>query len=240
MSLGVALVRSHSVDLGSADDSIAVEVKRVTIQNVLQLQAATSVHGGLYPSDRLNRHWTLLVHSAEGRPPAKIRGLADKAVPLLARLEQAEITAEREGETVPPAAHLRGDTKAAMELDRLLSGGTATSVPTSEDLPAGVEIKPSWGIVAPTSPDRFSAHIEEWLLGGYANKLRAQLGASGAAERHAFLYPDSHTPFDWFMKSNAWGVPTRRLELPSEIDALWIGNSGNRIVTYRDGHWSQG
>lgn len=233
-TLGVTLEhadKNGGVDYRSADGSIAVEVTRVTDEDVRQgLRAWSKSEGSAVSGPPLTTCW--LVFTAETTPGLKT--YRQRVHPLIARLEVAGLESfsdQRAGLHV-----LEGREHGDLFRDLLLLNVEhASAVPHTGD-PDPAHVHRVFVTVGGGGSASGSDEAVVMLIDALAVKAdnAQKLGGSGAENRHLFVWIDGATPFgieralshdtpSWDDDGDSgFGLPSLAPQLDPAVTHLWV------------------
>lgn len=219
----------HDLDIVEGDENGAVEVTSAADPESIQLWKLLN-DGQRWIEPQLNGGWMVGL-----TPTARAKRIRDELPALLATLEGLGVPGLR---VLDSRGHPLVDVADDLGIVSLWQSGT--DYPGSIYITIELPTERSGGMV-----DESGDHLARWV-GGFLSEpaqadVRAKLGASGAAARHAFvILPGFSTaPFpvaDTLMGGSA-GVPDEPPSLPAEITHVWVATTWSSGSGLR---WSPG
>ncbi|MDZ5447797.1 hypothetical protein U2F26_34715 [Micromonospora sp. 4G57] len=213
----------RAVDLRAnyAGRTLAIEVKRV-VDAALRESSVAASRLGYVRDERLRLSWHV---SLEHR--ANWKDAAANLPRILLELEALNFPGG-------PPWHL-ASVEALLEEDlgRLRVGGLWPSPPTEKHPPGFYLMPEGWGAAVPgieAIPDFLGSLLADDAMA----RLRAQLRAANADERHAFLWLGWENAEAWALDEPGEKLPATTPQLPEGIDAVWVGGTtvGARLIAW--------
>lgn len=222
----------RAVDLRAtyAGRTLAIEVKRVVDPAFRESSVAAS-QLGYVRDERLLLSWHVsLEHRANWK---------DAAANLPRILLELESLGFPGG---PPWDVARFDAALEEDLGRLKVSSLWPSSPTKKHPPGFYVMPEGWGAAVP-GIEAIPDFLKSLLAGDAMAKLRAQLKAANADERHAFLWLGWENAVAWPLDEAGENLPATTPQLPEGIDAVWVGGTtvGARLLAWLPTHgWING
>jgi hypothetical protein len=187
----------------------ALEVTILTDEPWHRLRAALAEHGDVIHTEELRRRWLIGSKEAEyGHPP--FREIRKQLVSHLARVE-----AEGRNDFTEL------DRWSSPSVSRLLSELPIDHGHSYDSLKQPRVIINAPGRTAMVSPDATHSALEEEISSERFSGERTKLAASGAEERHLFVWLDSIRFEEWSGLCDAQ-PPAKSPAVPEEVTAIWL------------------
>lgn len=227
------------VDYKSADGEVAVEVTRVTDGGKKSARSALRAsRSAAMPDVVLDNCWLVFLPDTQGG----MRTILQDLPPLFAQLEYANVLVF---DSQTAAVHVIENGPLADIYRCLLSAGVerASGSPHSSDPPHVHRVIPLLGSGGSSSGSDQAVEQLDAALAEKSDNI-TKLAASGARQRHLFVWLDDDTRFDisrplsrsapeW--ADEGFGEPTRAPDLSSEVTHLWVVHERSRLGWLWDG-----